>query len=88
MYDKTMTADERRIANAALGAGSRVNHDQLVIGVAAGLKRDPQTVEAVLQKLRIRLVLSCIGTSRDVNVNPEYQKPSVRYEKGMDWTEE
>jgi hypothetical protein len=83
-----MTTDEHRIANAALRAGSRDNHDQLVIAVGAGLKRDPQTVEAVLEKLRIRQVLKCIGTSRDVNVNPEYQKPSVRYEKGIDWTDE
>jgi hypothetical protein len=43
---KHMTADERRIANAALGAGSYDNHDQLVIAVAAGLKRDPQTASA------------------------------------------
>ena len=71
-----MTAEERRIANAALRAGSRDNHDQLVIAVGAGLKLDPQTVEAVLQKLRIRQFLNCIGTSRDVNVNPDYQKPS------------
>lgn len=36
---KHMTADKRRIANAALGAGPYDNHDQLVIAVAAGHQR-------------------------------------------------
>lgn len=80
---KHMAADERRIANAALGAGSWDNHDQLVVAVAAGLKRDPQTVEAVLQKLRIRMVLNSVSAARTTS-----QTASVRYERGMDWTEE
>ena len=48
-----MTVDERRIANAALGAGPWDNHDQIVIAVADGLGLDAQRVESVLQRLRI-----------------------------------
>jgi hypothetical protein len=84
MYDHcSMTTDERRIANAALGAGSYDNHDQLVIAVAAGLKRDPQTVESVLQRLRIRMVLVCVSAA-----NATSETASVLYQRGMDWTEE
>jgi hypothetical protein len=43
-----MTADERRIANAALGAGSWDSHDQIVIAVADGLGLETQYVEAAL----------------------------------------
>ena len=57
---KQMTGDERRIANAALGAGPWDNHDQIVIAVSDGLKLEPQRVEAVLQRLRIRMVLVCV----------------------------
>ena len=78
-----MTPDERRIASAALGAGSYDTHDQLVVAVAAGLKRDPQTVEAVLQKLRIRMVLVCVSAANASSV-----VASVRYERGIDWTNE
>jgi hypothetical protein len=78
-----MTTDERRIANAALRAGSHDNHDQLVVSVAAALRRDPQTVEAVLQKLRIRMVLACVSAT-----NATSETASVRYGRGMDWTDE
>ena len=78
-----MTAEERRIANAALRAGSYDNNDQLVIAVAAGLKRDPQTVEAALQKLRIRQVLVCVSAA-----NAASEGASVRYERGIDWKDE
>jgi hypothetical protein len=52
-----MTADERRIANAALGAGPWDDHDQIVIAVADGLGLEAQHEEAVLQRLRIRMVI-------------------------------
>jgi hypothetical protein len=78
-----MTADERRIANAALGAGPWDSHDQLVIAVAGVLKLEPQRVEAVLQRLRIRMVLVCVSAA-----NATSENASVRYERGMDWMEE
>ena len=37
-----MTADERTIANAALGAGPWANHDHIVIAVADRLGLKPQ----------------------------------------------
>ena len=77
-----MTADERRIANAALGAGPWDSHDQLVIAVGV-LKLEPQRVEAVLQRLRIRMVLVCVSAA-----NATSENASVRYERGMDWMEE
>jgi len=83
-----MTAEERRIANAALNAGSFDNHDQLASAVAAELEVETQKVETVLERLRNRQVLNCAGTSRNVQVNPEHQKPAIRYEKGIDWTDE
>lgn len=78
-----MTADERLFANAALRAGSRDNHDELVIAVGAGLKRDPQTVESVLQRLRIRMVLVCTSAADAVS-----QIGFVRYQRGVEWMDE
>jgi hypothetical protein len=78
-----MTADERRIATAALGAGPWDNHDQIVIAVADVLNLEAQHVEAVLQGLRIRMVLVCVSAA---NVTSE--TASVRYQRGMDWTDE
>lgn len=78
-----MTADERTIANAALGAGPWDNHDQIVIAVADRLGLKPQRVESILQRLRIRLVLVCVSAA-----NAGSETASVRYERGMDWTDE
>ncbi len=83
-----MTAEERRIANAALNAGSYDDHDQLSNAVAGGLKLETQKVDTILERLTIRQVLNCIDTSRNVNESPQHQKASVRYEKGIDWTDE
>ena len=76
-----MTAEERKIANAALGAGSGET-DQIVIAIAARLELEPQHNGAVLQRLRIRMVLNCVSTSQ-VNESAV----SVRYEKGLEWTD-
>ena len=78
-----MTPDERRIATAAIGAGSWNNHDQIVIAVADGLGLEAKHVEAVLQRLRIRMVLVCVSTADAAN-----ETASVRYQRGVDWTEE
>jgi hypothetical protein len=78
-----MTRDERRIANAALGAGSWDSHEQIVSAVADGLGLEAQRVEAVLQRLRIRMVLVCVSAA-----NATSETASVRYQRGMDWTEE
>jgi hypothetical protein len=75
-----MTADERRIANAALGAGPWDNHDQIVIAVSHVLGLEPQAAESVLQRLRIRMVLVCVSAA-----NATSEGASVRYERGMDW---
>jgi hypothetical protein len=84
MYDKGhMTAEERRIANAALGAGSWDSHEQIVSAVADGLGLEAQRVEAVLQRLRIRMVLVCVSAA-----NAASETASVRYQRGIDWTEE
>jgi hypothetical protein len=80
---KHMTADERRIANAALGAGAWEDHDQIVIAVADVLELEAQHVEAVLQRLRIRMVLVCVSAA-----NAASETASVRYQRGIDWTEE
>ena len=78
-----MTPDERRIANSALGAGSWDNHDQIVIAVADGLELAAKHVEAVLQRLRIRMVLVCVSAASATS-----ETASVRYQRGMEWTEE
>jgi len=78
-----MTIDERRIANAALGAGPLDNHDQIVIAVADVLNLEARHVEAVLQRLRIRMVLVCVSAANASSV-----VASVRYERGIDWTDE
>jgi hypothetical protein len=78
-----VTTDERRIANAALGAGSWDSHDQIVIAVTHVLNLEAQHVEAVLQRLRIRMVLACVSAA-----NATSETASVRYQRGMDWTEE
>jgi len=78
-----MTADERTIANAALGAGPWDNNDQIVIAVADRLGLKPQRVESVLQRLRIRMVLVCVSAA-----SAGSETASVRYERGMDWTDE
>ena len=78
-----MTAEERRIANAALGAGSWENHDEIVIAVTHDLGLEAQRVEAVLQRLRIRMVLVCVSAA-----NAASETASVRYQRGIDWTEE
>jgi len=80
---KHMTADERTIANAALHAGPWDSHDQIVIAVAHLLGLEPRHVEAVLQRLRIRMVLVCVSAA-----NAGSEGGSVRYERGMDWMEE
>jgi hypothetical protein len=72
-----MTADERRIATAALGTGPWANHDLIVIAVADGLGLLPADVEAVLMRLRFSEVLNCV----------HYVKDSVCYEEGKNWTE-
>ena len=79
-----MTPDERRIATAALGAGAWDDHDQIVIAVAHTLGLEAQHVESVLQSLRIRMVLVCVHAARAGSESAV----SVRYERGMDWTEE
>ena len=79
-----MTADERRIANAALGAGPWDSHDQIVSAVAGLLKLEPQRVEAVLQRLRrTRMVLVCVSAASATS-----ETASVRYQRGMDWTDD
>jgi hypothetical protein len=78
-----MTREERTIANAALNSGRWENHDDIVIAVADGLKLQPQQVEAVLKRLRIRMVLVCVSAARTGS-----EIPSVRYERGMDWTDD
>jgi hypothetical protein len=84
MYDEnSMTTDERRVANAALRAGPWDNHDQIVIAVADVLNLEAQQVEAVLQRLRIRMVLVCVSAA-----NATSETASVRYQRGMDWTDE
>jgi hypothetical protein len=81
MYNANcMTADERTIANAALGAGPWANHDQIVIAVADLTGLEARHVEAVLQRLRIRMVLVCVSAANAGN-----ETASVRYERGMDW---
>ena len=84
MYDENcMTPEERRIAVAALGAGSWEDHDQIVIAVADRLGLEAQHVEAVLQRLRIRMVLVCVSAA-----DAAREAASVRYQRGVDWTEE
>ena len=78
-----MTSEERTIANAALHAGPWANHDQIAIAVADLLGLEAQRVEAVLQRLRIRMVLVCVSAA-----NATSESASVRYERGMDWTDE
>ena len=78
-----MTTDERRIAAAALGAGPWDNHEQIVSAVSDGLGLEAQRVEAVLQRLRIRMVLVCVSATNATN-----ETAAVRYQRGMDWTEE
>jgi hypothetical protein len=78
-----MTTDERRIANAALHAGPWDNHDQIVIAVADGLGLEAQHVEAALQRLRVRMVVVCVSAA-----NATSETASVRYQRGIDWTEE
>ena len=79
-----MTPDERLIATAALGAGSWDDHDQIIIAVAHMLRLEPQLVESVLQRLRIRMVLVCVSAATAGSEGAG----SVRYEKGMDWMDE
>jgi hypothetical protein len=77
-----MTAEERTIANAALGAGPWDNHDQIVIAVVHLLGLEAHHVESVLQRLRIRMVVVCVSAA-----NATSETASVRYERGMDWTD-
>jgi hypothetical protein len=78
-----MTTEERRIANAALGAGSWDSHEQIVSAVADGLGLEAEHVEAALQRLRIRMVLVCVSAAYATSGTT-----SVRYQRGIDWTEE
>ena len=78
-----MTTDERQIANAALGAGPWASHDHSVIAVAHVLNLEAQHVEAVLQRLRIRMVLVCVSAA-----NATSETTSLRYQRGIDWTDE
>jgi hypothetical protein len=73
-----MTAEERRIANAALHAGPWANHAQIVIAVTNGLGLESTDVEAALTRLRISEVLNCV----------HYVNDSVCYEEGKNWTDE
>jgi hypothetical protein len=75
-----MTAGDRTIANAAIGAGPWDNHDQIVIAVGDLPELEAQRVEAVLERLRIRMVLVCVSAA-----NATSENASVRYELGMDW---
>jgi hypothetical protein len=75
-----MTAEERTIAQAALGAEPWANHDQIVIAVADLTGLEARHVEAVLQRLRIRMVLVCVSAA-----NATSEGASVRYERGVDW---
>lgn len=77
-----MTAEERQIAAATLQAGPWESHDQIVIAVADRLDVDSHHVEAVLQRLRVRMVLVCVSATRSRGESP------VRYERGGDWVEE
>ena len=79
-----MTAEERQIAVAALHAGPWENHAEIVIAIADRLRLEPQNVEAVLQRLKIRQVLNCV--IKDSIIKRHHD--SIRYEKGMGWTEE
>jgi len=79
-----MTAEDRRIAVAALHAGPWENHAEIVIVIADRLGLEPWNVEAVLQRLKIRQVLNCIIKAS----NTAGHHDSIRYEKGMDWTDE
>ena len=84
LYDEnSMTPDERMIAVAALSAGPWEDHDQIVIAIAARLKLETQKVEAVLKRLRIRMVLVCVSAA-----NAGSETASVRYQRGVDWTDE
>ena len=84
MYDESsMTPDERTIANAALRAGPWENHDRIAIAVADQLGLEARHVEAVLQRLRIRMVLVCVSAA-----NATSENASVRYERGMDWMDQ
>jgi hypothetical protein len=84
MYDESsMTTDERRIATAALGAGSWDSHEQIVSAVADRLNLEAHHVEAVLQRLRIRMVVVCVSAA-----NATSETASVRYQRGIDWTDE
>jgi 2-phospho-L-lactate guanylyltransferase (CobY/MobA/RfbA family) len=78
-----MTAEERRIANAALNTGPWDNHDQIVIAVADLTGLEPQHVGSVLQRLRIRMVLVCVSAA-----NATSENASVHYERGMDWMDQ
>ena len=78
-----MTREERRIPVAALGAGPYANHDRIVVAVALELRLEPQEIENVLQRLRVRQVLICVSSARTPN-----ESALVRYQKGMNWTEE
>jgi hypothetical protein len=51
-----------------------------MIAVADALKLEAQRVEAVLQRLRIRMVLVCVNAA-----NATSETASVRYERGMNW---
>jgi hypothetical protein len=83
VYDKHMTAEERTIAKAALHSGPWASHDQIVIAVTHLLGHEAQHVESVLQRLRIRMILVCVSAA-----NATSENASVRYERGMDWTDE
>jgi hypothetical protein len=81
--DKHMTADERRIANAAVGAGPWDSHNQIMTAVTNLLKLEPRHPESVLQRLRIRMVSVWVSAA-----NAKSENASVRHERGMDWTDE
>jgi hypothetical protein len=79
-----MTAEERRIAVGALHAGPWQNHAEIIIAIADRLRLEPRSVEAVLQRLKIRQVLNCVIKASNTTGHHD----SIRYEKGMDWTDE
>ena len=79
-----MTPDERTIAVAALAAGPRANHDEIIVTVAVQLRVESHEVESVLQRLRIRHVLNCVSTAGDAKESALLFK----YEKGAEWKNE
>lgn len=54
-----------------------------MVVVSDALKLEPQRVETVLQRLKIRMVLVCVSAT-----NVASETASVRYQRSIDWTDE